>query len=184
MTKTLTALIIWGMMLLLPTASSFGQGVCGDVTGDSLVNVSDMVYLIDWIGRGGPPPPDTVAANMDLCNSADIGDLAYLIDWIFRGGPPPCGGSANCSPYSGGIISLDSVGGEIAPGVITTGDSVTFYLRVINNTGNAILDISNGVRVYSPDGAQWGTTLADTTGTLNFTHFNIGIWTNTYSADG
>ena len=43
MTKTLTALIIWGLILLLPAASSFGQGVCGDVTGDSLVNVSEMV---------------------------------------------------------------------------------------------------------------------------------------------
>lgn len=185
MTKTLTPLIILALLLLLPAASSFGQGVCGDVNGDTTVNVDDMVYLIAWIIRGGPPPFDTVNANGDLCNSVDVGDLAYLIGYLFYGGPPPCDtGAANCSPYSGGSIVLDSVAGEIAPGVITTGDSVTFYLRVTNNTGDAILDISNGFRVYSPDGAQWGTTVADTTGALNLTHFNLGIWTNTYSANG
>lgn len=184
MTKTLTALIIWGLMLLLPATSSFGQGICGDVNGDANVDVSDIVYLINWIIMDGPGPVDTVDANADLCNSADVGDLAYIIDYIFLGGPPPCGGSANCFPNSGGSIILDSVGGEISPGVITTGESITFYLRYTNNTGNSILDISNGFRVYSTDGAQWGTTLADTTGALNSTHFCLGIWANTYSADG
>jgi len=185
MTKTLTPLIILALLLLLPAASSFGQGVCGDVTGDSQVNVADMVYLIEWIIRDGPPPFDTVDANADLCNSVDVGDLAYLIGYIFYGGPPPCDtGAANCSPSSGGSIVLDSVGGEIAPGVITTGDSVTFYLRVINNTGNAILDISNGFRVYSPDGAQWGSTFFDTTGTLDTAQFNLGIFTNEYNVNG
>ena len=185
MTKTLTPLIILALMLLLPAASSLGQGICGDVNGDSTINVADMCYLIDWIIQGGPPPPDTVAANMDLCNSADVGDLAYLIEYLFHGGSPPCEGSANCSPNSGGIISLDSVGGEISPGVITTGDSITFYLRYTNNTGNAILDISNGFRVYSPDGAQWGTTLADTTGALSRDgNFELGIWVTPYNPDG
>ncbi len=186
MTKTLTALIIWGLMLLLPAASSFGQGVCGDVNGDANVDVADLVYLIDWIIMDGPSPPDTVAANMDLCNSADVGDLAYLIDWIFRGGLPPCSSGANCSPNSGGVISLDHMDSKISPGVITAGDSITytFYLRYTNNTGNAILDISNGFRIYSPNGAQWGTTLADTTGALNLTHFNLGVWAQPFNADG
>lgn len=185
MTKTLTALIFWGLMLLLPAASSFGQGVCGDVSGSGTVDVADMVYLINWIIMGGPSPPDTVAANMDLCNSADVGDLAYLIEYLFHGGPLPCEpGAANCSPNSGGVISLDRVDGEIAPGVITTGDSVTFYLRVINNTGNAIRDISNGFRVYSTDGAQWGSTFFDTTGTLDTSQFNLGIFTNEYNVNG
>jgi len=187
MAKTLTPLIILALLLLLPAASSFGQGVCGDVTGDSQVNVADMVYLIEWIIRDGPPPPDTVAANMDLCNSVDVGDLAYLIGYLFFGSPQPCdSGAANCSPNSGGVISLDHMDREISPGVITTGDSITFYLHYWNNVpgSTAVSDISNGFRVYSPDGAQWGTTLADTTGALNLTHFNLGVWAQPFNADG
>ena len=184
MIKTLTPLIILALMLLLPASSSFGQGTCGDVTGDSEVNVADMVYLISWIIMDGPPPVNMVDANADLCNGADVGDLAYIIDYVFWGGPLPCSGGANCSPNSGGIISLDSVDGEISPGVITTGSSITFYLRVTNNTGNSFRDISNGFRVYSTDGAQWGTTSFDTTGTLDTSHFNLGIFTKEYNVNG
>jgi len=184
MTKTLTPLIILALVLLLPAASSFAQGVCGDVNNDATVDISDMTYLISWIILNGPPPPDTVAANMDLCNSADVGDLAYLVDYIFRGGPPPCSGGANCSPNSGGVISLDSVDGEMSPGVIATGDSITFYLRYTNNTGDNILDISNGFRIYSPDGAQWGSTFFNTTGTLDTSQFYFGIFTNEYNVNG
>jgi hypothetical protein len=184
MTKTLTPLIILVLMLLLPAGSTFGQGMCGDVNGDATLSISDIVYLFCWIIMDGPDPVDTVDANTDLCNGVDVGDVAYLIEYIFWGGPPPCGGGANCSPNSGGSIVLDSVSGEIASGVITTGDSITFYLRFTNSTDTTIRDISNGFRIYSPDGAQWGTTGADTTGTLNLTQFDMGIWTNTYSADG
>jgi len=184
MTKTLTPFIILAVLLLLPTASSFGQGICGDVDGSGTVNVVDMIYLIEWIIRDGPPPFDTVDANADLCNGVDVSDLAYIMNYVFVGGPPPCSGGANCSPNSGGVISLDHVDGEISPGVITTGDSITFYLRFTNNTANPILDLSNGFRIYSTDGAQWGNTFFDTTGTLDTSHFYLGIFTNTYSADG
>ncbi len=183
MIKKLTFLVMWGMMLLLPAASSFGA-ICGDLNGDSHINVVDIVYLINWIIKEGPPPPDAVAANTDLCNGADVGDVAYLVDYIFMGGPAPCSGGANCSPYSGGSITLDSVAGEIAPGVITTGSPITFYLRVTNNTGDTIMHMSNGFRVYSPNGGQWGTTDVDTTGALNSTHFNIGIFTSAFYPDG
>ncbi len=184
MTKTLTPLIILVLLLLLPATSALGQGICGDVDGSGTINVSDMTYLIAWIIMDGPPPPDTVMANADLCDGVDVGDIACIIDYLFLGGPPPCSGSANCSPNSGGIITLDSVGGELSPGVISTGDSITFYLRYTNNTGDNILDISNGFRVYSTDGAQWGATIADITGALNYENFYLGIFTNTYSAEG
>jgi hypothetical protein len=181
--KKLIFLVTWGLMLLLPAASSFGA-TCGDVTADGAINVADLVYLINWIIYDGPAPPDPVAANTDLCPGVDVGDFAYLSDYIFVGGPPPCSGGANCSPFAGGSITLDSVDGEIAPGVITTGDFITFYLHVTNSTGHTIRDISNGFRVYSPNGAQWGTTDADTSGGLYPTYFNTCFRTNTYSADG
>ncbi|MFQ6009355.1 MAG: hypothetical protein ACE5K8_10455, partial [Candidatus Zixiibacteriota bacterium] len=187
MSKKLTFFVMLGFMLLLPAASSFGQAACGDVNYDGSVNVADMTYLIGLIIHNGPPPPDTVAANADLCNHADVGDIAYLVDYIFAGGPPPCStGAANCVPNSGGMITVVFVDGEISPGVITAGVPITFYLRYTNTTGDTIEHISNGFRVYSPDGAQWTTTLVDTTGALNDTHFNIGngVMTNTWSADG
>lgn len=58
--------------------------------------------------------------------------------------------------YSAGI-TLDHVDGEIAPGVLDTGTLITFYWRLTNDVGEAIVGVQNGYRVYSPSGATWDT---------------------------
>jgi hypothetical protein len=61
----------------------------------------------------------------------------------------------------GQSLTLDHVDGLYAPDTIPVGQTVTFYLRITNNDSNHG-GITNGFRIYSPDGAQWGTTVADT----------------------
>jgi subtilisin family serine protease len=60
----------------------------GDVDGSGGIDVSDAVYLCDFIFNSGTTPPLTVAdVNCDL--TIDISDVVYLIAYIFAGGQPP-----------------------------------------------------------------------------------------------
>ena len=80
----------------------------GDVNAsDSLevpsVDVSDLVYLIDYLYQGGPKPqPFADQGNVDnhgpyggpndlVCpkNNVDVQDLVYLINYVYRQGPAP-----------------------------------------------------------------------------------------------
>ncbi|MFQ5453045.1 MAG: hypothetical protein ACE5D6_02515, partial [Candidatus Zixiibacteriota bacterium] len=72
-------------------------------------------------------------------------------------------------------VWLDHVDGEIGPGLIRTGMPVTFNLRVMNSTGNSIYGMTNGFRVYSPDGAQWDTLSGDTIGTIGMSMFDLAF---------
>ncbi len=57
------------------------------------VDVADLSYLVDFLFRGGPPPPCTDEGNVDALTGPggpiDVADLSYLVDFLFRGGPPP-----------------------------------------------------------------------------------------------
>jgi hypothetical protein len=61
----------------------------GNANGDSLINVGDVVYLINYIFREGPPPEPVSAGDADCNGLTNIGDPVYLINYIWREGPPP-----------------------------------------------------------------------------------------------
>jgi hypothetical protein len=64
--------------------------VCGDVDGSSEVDIDDVVYLINYIFAGGPPPDPIESGDADCSGGIDIDDVVYLIAFIFSGGPEPC----------------------------------------------------------------------------------------------
>ncbi|MCK4372353.1 MAG: hypothetical protein KAW61_04365, partial [candidate division Zixibacteria bacterium] len=63
------------------------------------IDISDLVYLVDYMFTGGPAPVCPEEANVDAscCASGtyetlsdiDISDLVYLVDYMFTEGPPP-----------------------------------------------------------------------------------------------
>jgi len=71
----------------------FGDYICGDVNGGGLlpVDIADLIFLIDYMFRGGPEPPVPEAANVDGVGGPliDISDLIYLIDFMFNAGSEP-----------------------------------------------------------------------------------------------
>jgi hypothetical protein len=61
----------------------------GDVNGDGLIDIGDMVYLLNYLYKRGPAayPPASADANCD--EAVNVGDVIYLINYLFRGGPLP-----------------------------------------------------------------------------------------------
>ncbi|MFH2054805.1 MAG: M28 family peptidase [bacterium] len=64
--------------------------ICGDANDDEVANVTDAVYLIDYIFSEGPAPVPLEAGDCNCDATANITDAVYLISYIFSGGPAPC----------------------------------------------------------------------------------------------
>jgi len=65
------------------------QYLCGDVSGDGVVDVGDVVYLINYLYKNGSPPYPLVAGDVNADGIVDVGDVVYLINYLFKNGPPP-----------------------------------------------------------------------------------------------
>ena len=63
----------------------------GDVDNSGGIDISDLVYMVDYMMTGGPEPlPDVRVGDCDCSGMpVDISDLVLLIDYQFSGGPPP-----------------------------------------------------------------------------------------------
>jgi len=60
-------------------------------------------------------------------------------------------------------ITLDHVDGLTYTGKIRPNTPITFHLRLYNDAGDKVEALTNGFRIYSPDGAIWTPIVADTT---------------------
>ncbi|HEX9916666.1 MAG TPA: choice-of-anchor Q domain-containing protein [candidate division Zixibacteria bacterium] len=68
--------------------------ICGDANGDGQITVSDVVYLINYLFKGGPPPecppqPYLSCGDANCDGKVTVSDVIYLINYLFKGGPPP-----------------------------------------------------------------------------------------------
>jgi len=65
----------------------------GDVNSDFFVDVSDPIYLLNWLYRGGPEPPCLNQADANNDGSLDSSDSICLFNWLYINGPdlPPPG---------------------------------------------------------------------------------------------
>ncbi|MCK4404033.1 MAG: tandem-95 repeat protein, partial [candidate division Zixibacteria bacterium] len=61
----------------------------GDVNGDGGVDLGDVVYLLNYLFRGGSPPDPLVAGDVNCDGSINLGDVVYLLNYLYRDGPPP-----------------------------------------------------------------------------------------------
>jgi hypothetical protein len=62
----------------------------GDLTGDGNIDAGDVVYLINYLYKGGSAPNPLEAGNVNCDAAVDAGDVVYLINYLYRGGIPPC----------------------------------------------------------------------------------------------
>jgi len=69
-------------------------GLPGDANADANVNVGDAVYIINYVFKGGAPPPNLNEGDANGDCGVNVGDAVYLISYIFKGGPAPVCGCA------------------------------------------------------------------------------------------
>lgn len=62
----------------------------GDADNSGGVNISDAVYIINYVFNGGPAPNPMPAGDADCSGAVNISDAVYLINYVFSGGPAPC----------------------------------------------------------------------------------------------
>jgi hypothetical protein len=79
-----------GTYAVFAMAAIGGSPPCGDADGSGQIDVTDAVYLINYIFGGGAAPMDVAGGDFDCSGQTDITDAVYMITYIFGGGPPPC----------------------------------------------------------------------------------------------
>ena len=63
----------------------------GDANADKQITVSDVIYLINYLFKGGPAPVPVMEAGDPNCDAkVTVSDVIYLINFLFKGGPSPC----------------------------------------------------------------------------------------------
>jgi hypothetical protein len=68
------------------------SAIRGDANGDGVINVTDVVYLINYLFISGPAPNPIQAGDANCDGVVNVTDVVYLINYLFLvpPGPPPC----------------------------------------------------------------------------------------------
>lgn len=64
--------------------------LCGDANADETVDLGDVVHLIGYLYKNGPPPAPPLAGDVNRDGIVNLGDVVYLISYLYKSGPPPC----------------------------------------------------------------------------------------------
>jgi hypothetical protein len=71
---------------------------CGDVNSDFAVNVSDAVFVINYVFIGGEAPEPLIAGDTNCDGAVNVSDAVYIINYVFIGGSEPCDTNSDGSP--------------------------------------------------------------------------------------
>jgi hypothetical protein len=61
----------------------------GDVTGDYVVDLADLVFLINYLFRSGDAPDPLANGDVTADCVVDLADLVYLVNYLYKNGDPP-----------------------------------------------------------------------------------------------
>jgi serine protease len=64
----------------------------GDANTDFYINVGDVVYLVTYIYKAGPPPDPWCVGDATDDGLVDVGDIVYLVNYLYHQGPAPLDG--------------------------------------------------------------------------------------------
>jgi immune inhibitor A len=63
--------------------------ICADLNNDTEVDLLDILFLITYKFKGGPPPVPLYAADVNSDTNVDLLDILDLISYKYKGGTPP-----------------------------------------------------------------------------------------------
>jgi hypothetical protein len=62
----------------------------GDINDDQNIDISDVVYLLNYLFRGGSAPYPLRDGDVNCDGEVNVSDAIYLLNYLFREGPKPC----------------------------------------------------------------------------------------------
>ena len=148
--------------------------VCGDINGDTQIDINDLVYFINYLWRGGPPPA--------VYADADVDDhlVVTTVDFMVLENSAYLGGTLHCPPTQGKLTGPVSPNNILAANTYSYpagATSLTLQLIFTGTTPFVCLDLPLTIDV----GGQ-----APTIGTITFDPV-ITAWANlgaTYGTAG
>ncbi|UCD95657.1 MAG: dockerin type I repeat-containing protein [Candidatus Zixiibacteriota bacterium] len=63
--------------------------VAADINEDGNINILDVMYLMNYFYKDGPPPAHMSRADINHDGMINILDSSYLINYLYRDGPGP-----------------------------------------------------------------------------------------------
>ncbi len=63
--------------------------ICGDVNCDGAIRLGDVIYVINYLYRGGPAPEPSWVGDANCDWLVDLDDAIFLLNYLFRGGEAP-----------------------------------------------------------------------------------------------
>ncbi len=66
----------------------------GDPNGDEIVDLTDALYLLNYLFREGDAPDPMAAGDVNASCTVDLDDAIHLLNYLFKGGDPPQPGCA------------------------------------------------------------------------------------------
>ena len=70
----------------------------GDANDSGSINLTDVIYLNNYLFAGGPAPPCMDQADVDDSGYINVTDPVYLANWLFNGGSAPPGPNGDYCP--------------------------------------------------------------------------------------
>jgi len=64
--------------------------ILGDATGDSTIDIGDVLFVINYLYKNGAPPCPYHAGDTNCDGEIDLLDILCLINYLFRGADLPC----------------------------------------------------------------------------------------------
>ena len=89
----------WGDMTLFEIGAQDGGGSAflrGDANNDGRGDISDTVFLLNYLFKGDQGPACQQAGDSNDDNRIDISDAVSILNWLFQGGPQPAAPYPNC----------------------------------------------------------------------------------------
>jgi len=76
----------------------FCDFICGDANADQAVNVSDAVWVINFVFVGGAAPDPFWSGDVNCDDTVNVSDAVWIINYTFVGGNKPCDSDGDQQP--------------------------------------------------------------------------------------
>ncbi len=68
----------------------------GDANGDGKVNLSDIIFQVNYVFKGGLPPDPFCRGDDNADTKINLQDVIYEVNYVFKGGPAPINSGVCC----------------------------------------------------------------------------------------